>query len=547
VTEHFPDLRRIALYARVSTARQAEADLSIPDQIKQGQEYCERHGWKIVATFVEPGVSATDDRRPEFLRMIDMATAPDEPVDIILVHSLSRFSRDQFIAESYIRVLRKAGVEVVSITQDFSRDNSGEMVRKIFSMFDEYSSRENAKHTHRAMRENAKQGFWNGSAPPLGYKTVEAERRGPKIKKVLAIDEDTAPIVRRIFDLYLGVEGSSHGVKSIAARLNAEGVTIRGKKFSVSNVHDILKRETYAGTHYFDQRDSRTERTKDRSEWIAVPVPPIITRERFDLVQATLAARNSKNTPPRVVNGPTLLTGLARCDTCGSGMILSTGKSGRYRYYACAGCALKGKSVCQGRRLPCDALDQLVVDYLADRLFTPQRVEALLSDFLVQTAEADGKRRERLRRARAQLTELEGSITRLLRVIETGAMEPDDPQFREQMVALRSKRDAKNQEIKLLEQEAPNRRPVITPEKVQRFTAALREALTTGDGRFRRDYLRLFVDKIIVADNEIRIRGTTAAIARAAAHGGLPRTDQLVPSLVREWRALVDSNHRPTA
>ena len=99
MTEHFPDLRRIALYARVSTARQAEADLSIPDQIKQGQEYCERHGWKIVATFVEPGVSATDDRRPEFLRMIDMATAPDEPVDIILVHSLSRFSRDQFIAE----------------------------------------------------------------------------------------------------------------------------------------------------------------------------------------------------------------------------------------------------------------------------------------------------------------------------------------------------------------------------------------------------------------------------------------------------------------
>ena len=150
MTEHFPDLRRIALYARVSTARQAEADLSIPDQIKQGQEYCERHGWKIVATFVEPGVSATDDRRPEFLRMIDMATAPEEPVDVILVHSLSRFSRDQFIAESYIRVLRKAGVEVVSITQDFSHDNSGEMVRKIFSMFDEYQqSRERQAYASR--------------------------------------------------------------------------------------------------------------------------------------------------------------------------------------------------------------------------------------------------------------------------------------------------------------------------------------------------------------------------------------------------------------
>ena len=330
-------------------------------------------------------------------------------------------------------------------------------------------------------------------------------------------------------------------MKSIAARLNAEGITIHGKKFSVSNVHDILKRETYAGTHYFDQRDSRTERTKDRSEWIAVPVPPIINRERFDLVQATLAARNSKNTPPRVVKW-TYTT-----DWPGSLRHLwqrhdPVHRQGWPLSILCSalGCALKGKSVCQGRRLPCDALDQLVVDYLSDHLFTPQRVEALLSDFLVQSAEADSKRRERLRRTRAQLTELEGAITRLLRVIETGAMEPDDPQFREQMVALRSKRDAKNQEIKLLEQEAPNRRPVITPEKVQRFTAALREALTTGDGRFRRDCLRLFVDKIIVADNGIRIRGTTAAVARAAAHGGLPTTDQLVPGLVREWRALVD-------
>ena len=111
-------------------------------------------------------------------------------------------------------------------------------------------------------------------------------------------------------------------------------------------------------------------------------------------------------------------------------------------------------------------------------------------------------------------------------------MEPDDPQFREQMVALRSKRDAKNQEIKLLEQEAPNRRSVITPEKVRRFTAALREALTTGDGRLRRDYLRLFVDKIIVADNEIRIRGTTAALAHAAAPGLLHQQSVAVIALI---------------
>jgi site-specific DNA recombinase len=59
-----------------------------------------------------------------------------------------------------------------------------------------WPSAENAKNVTRAMRENAQQGFWNGSTPPLGYKVVAAERRGTKIKKVLAIDEVEADLVR---------------------------------------------------------------------------------------------------------------------------------------------------------------------------------------------------------------------------------------------------------------------------------------------------------------------------------------------------------------
>ena len=62
---------RVALYLRVSTGRQADSDLSIPDQRRQAKRYCEERGWEIVADYVEPGMSATDDRRPEFQRMID--------------------------------------------------------------------------------------------------------------------------------------------------------------------------------------------------------------------------------------------------------------------------------------------------------------------------------------------------------------------------------------------------------------------------------------------------------------------------------------------
>src|SRR5215471_15410877 len=74
---------RAALYLRVSTGRQADNDLSIPDQRRQAKAYCASRGWEIVADFVEPGVSATDDRRPEFQRMIDAATTKPPTFDVI--------------------------------------------------------------------------------------------------------------------------------------------------------------------------------------------------------------------------------------------------------------------------------------------------------------------------------------------------------------------------------------------------------------------------------------------------------------------------------
>jgi site-specific DNA recombinase len=52
-------LSRAALYLRVSTARQAEHDVSIPDQKRQGEGYCAARGYQVVETFVEAGASAS--------------------------------------------------------------------------------------------------------------------------------------------------------------------------------------------------------------------------------------------------------------------------------------------------------------------------------------------------------------------------------------------------------------------------------------------------------------------------------------------------------
>ncbi|MCI1141472.1 recombinase family protein [Sphingomonas sp. WKB10] len=221
--------QRAALYLRVSTVRQAEHDVSIPDQRKQGEAYCTSRGYRLVDTFVEAGASATNDRRPEFQRMIEAGTSKPAPFDVVVVHSFSRFFRDHFELEFYVRKLAKNGVRLVSITQEMGDDPMHVMMRQIMALFDEYQSKENAKHVLRALKENARQGFWNGSLPPIGYRTVAAEQRGAKTKKKLEIDPLHADTIRLIYRLALGAEAdhSQMGVKAIVKHLNARGIFTR--------------------------------------------------------------------------------------------------------------------------------------------------------------------------------------------------------------------------------------------------------------------------------------------------------------------------------
>ena len=151
--------------------------------------------------------------------MIESACDGEHAFGLIVVHSYSRFFREAFEQEFYLRRLAKHGVRVVSISQPVGDESEPvqAMMRKVIALFDEYQSKENAKHVIRSMKENARQGFWNGAAPPLGYKLIEAEKRGTKIKKKLAIDPVEAETARLIFKLYLNGDGTSGalGVKEV--------------------------------------------------------------------------------------------------------------------------------------------------------------------------------------------------------------------------------------------------------------------------------------------------------------------------------------------
>ena len=530
---------KVALYLRVSTARQAEKDLSIPDQRNQLEAWCRERDWSVVAEYVEPGASATDDKRPQFQRMMEDAVRADRPFDAVLVHSFSRFFRDSFQFELHRRSLEKHNVALISITQTVSDDPGGQMFRQLCAMFDEYQSRENAKHVLRAMKENARQGFWNGARPPFGYRAVAVETRGDAVKKQLEIHPAEAAIVRMVFDLYR----QDHGIRAIAHEFNARAIGYRNGKFTSTRVHEILTREAYAGRHYFNCTDSRSRKRKERSEWIAFETPVIIEPDVFQAVQKQLAARRPARKAPRVVNGPTLLTGLAKCGTCGGGMTIRTGKGGRYRYYACQNAMTKGKTACSGRAVPMGMLDDLVVSQLEQKIFAPERLETLLAALIARSRDRNRDHAQKAQQLRKALAVTEAKIERLYGALAEGTVNDTDL-FRKSLERVEAERDETLRLIAGLEQQRALPRQLLSKASLARFAAAARKQLRADDPTLRKGYVRQFLERIDVDDAEIRLRGSKSALASGIlppANGGTGT----VPSFVPEWWAHKDSNLGP--
>ena len=105
----------------------------------------------------------------------------------------------------------------------------------------------------------------------------------------------------------------------------------------------------------FNYVEARSRRRKSDGEHVFANVPEIIEPAMFERVQGLLKQRNPRVTPPRVVTGPILLTGLAICATCRGAMTLRTGtsKTGKvHRYYSCSTCARQGLLSARAARSP---------------------------------------------------------------------------------------------------------------------------------------------------------------------------------------------------
>ncbi|RRN66616.1 recombinase family protein [Caulobacter sp. 602-1] len=551
VPEQTSTASRAALYLRVSTGRQAESDLSIPDQRRQLEAYCAGKGWTLGEVFVEPGNTATDDHRPSFQAMIEAALAKPAAFDVIIVHSFSRFFRDQFQFEFYVRKLAKNGVRLVSITQELGDDPMSTMMRKIMALFDEYQSRENAKHTLRAMKENARQGFWNGSRPPLGYRIVVAEERGAKLKKKLEIDPIQADKIRLIYKLALfGVDGCGPmGFKAICNHLNDNNVRTRdGGRFGIDAIHKILNRPTYKGEHHFNARDHKTKTKRPEEEHAVCSVPAIVSAEEFQAVQDSLRLRHSSFMSPRFVAAGTLLGGICFCGLCGGAMTLRTGKNGAYRYYTCSTKARMGKEACAGITVPMDKLDDAVVDHLERRLLHSERLEVLLGNVLDRRAEWIDRRHAHVTELRQRASTAAAKLSRLYQAIEDGVADTADQDFKDRMKELASMRDEARADADRAEAAIDRLGPNLTPEKLRAFALAAQARLRAEDGSYRREHVRAVAQRVeVLSTKEIQIMGNRTDLLRTLVASTGENTAILeVRSFKPKWRARNDSNVRPS-
>ncbi len=130
---------KVVLYARTSTTG-SEKDLSITDQARQLEEYCQQHDHEITARYEDEGCSGADDNRPGLREMLDSVESGQVSADAVLVTTASRFFRNAIDAGVWKRQLGKHGVRVIAITQETEDPNSptAQLLDTIFAAIDEH-------------------------------------------------------------------------------------------------------------------------------------------------------------------------------------------------------------------------------------------------------------------------------------------------------------------------------------------------------------------------------------------------------------------------
>ena len=484
---------KVALYARVSSDRQ-DVDLSIAAQLKQLREYAARNGHVVVREFIDEAESGRTAYRPRFREMISMARQTAKPFELILVYKYSRFARSREDSIVYKALLKKSGIQLISITEPVDDTAMGRLMQSIIECIDEFYSENLGEEVTRGMRESASRGFYLSSRPPYGYRKIKVIE-GLKEHTRLEIDEAQSQVIASIFDEVI----IGKGLIGIVKGLNSRGISgPTGKGWSKTSLRKILANEVYTGTIVWGQHSKRNLpaiRTDNAC-------PAIISRSTFKKVQELIGSRSFTCIHPRRVSSQYLLSGLARCGHCGKALTGVEAKSGKFSYYVCSTLNKKGSGSCAARYLNSKKMESLVVDKIKAHVLTTENLTKLAEFVSEELNHSSESYQEELDTIEKELIETGGRLQRVYDAIETGKISLDDlapriRELRERQLKLQTRKE------ELLSLISGQKSEVASMEEIAECTQDLRKLLEESSLVERKAFIKSFVTEVRVTGNEV--------------------------------------------
>src|SRR4249919_1608549 len=178
--------KQAVIYLRVSSAQQADKDFdaegfSIPAQREACQREARRLGVEIADEYLDRGESAKTANRPALKAMLKRLKAGD--IDFVIVHKVDRLARNRADDVEIVMAIRKAGAQLVSVTENIDETPSGLLLHGIMSSIAEFYSRNLAAEVIKGSTQKAKKGGTPYRAP-IGYKHSRIEVDGREVRIV---------------------------------------------------------------------------------------------------------------------------------------------------------------------------------------------------------------------------------------------------------------------------------------------------------------------------------------------------------------------------
>ena len=315
-----------ALYIRLSKEDESEGpSQSVTNQQSLLDDFVKKHRLSVYDTYIDDGFSGTNFDRPAFQRMI--ADIEAKKVNMVITKDLSRLGRDYIMTGHYMeRYFPEKRVRYISLLDgiDTGVESTANDITPFRAIMNDMYAKDISKKIKSVKRDKQRKGQFIGGKPMYGYKMHPTE------KNKIVIDEEVAPIVRRIFAMAL--DGMS--CRKIAATLNDEGIPTPATYanlpvgnpgpytglWSSERISDMLQNETYIGNMVQGRMVKVNYKSKKclrqpREKWVIVENThaPLVDRETFQKVRLLVESR--KHTRSRTYDF--LLKGLIFCHECG--------------------------------------------------------------------------------------------------------------------------------------------------------------------------------------------------------------------------------------